>query len=177
MIHCSDLLASLIRVSASRRGASGHLPYDATEAFPEPPLGMPDTATSTSPPVPFYVAATDGNKITLEKILKKIGGSFLHFSSMESAVEAMMIGPEGVKWNMDISLAEDPAVQLSFREGLCKRFKDIWAEFLVEQNLLPVSYVITGPPCSGKTSVSQALAKRFVTPACMIDIYPYSHDQ
>lgn len=153
MVHCHDLVGLVTRTAQTRRPRRDTTREGLSEEFPEsPPEGGAD--------VPFFSAATDGSTLTLGQVLKKIGAGQVAFRSTEAALEAALRDPDTIKWNMDLSFPADPS-KLQFPEGLSTRFKEIWAEFLAEQNLLPVSYVVTGPPGSGKTVVAQALASRY----------------
>ena len=150
MVHCADLVAIVDIAVRSQPLAQGE------DTFPD----VPEVPADTSGDFPFFLPACDGTDATLGQVLKKIGAGSFAYCSVETAMDGILQDPGIAKWNMDICFSAPPSIPLKFRQGLSGRFKDVWGEFLVEQNLLPVSYVIAGPPFSGKTALAQALAKR-----------------
>lgn len=153
MVHCTDL-AAIVGIAVRSQGS---MPGGAEDPFPS----VPEVSADTSGEFPFFLPACDGTNSTLVEVLKKIGAASFAFCTVETALDGILRDPSMATWNMDICFSPPSNIPLKFREGLSGRFKDIWGEFLVEKNLLPVSYVITGPPFSGKTALAQALAKRF----------------
>lgn len=148
MIHYADLVGMVSRAVRARRGTA--------DEFPDTP------AEDTPPEAIFFTAATDGCEATLAQVLRRIGAGHLPFSPLEAALEAALRDPCVIKWNQDAVFPADRA-SLRFPDGLLTQFKDVWGEFLADQNLLPVSFVFAGPPGSGKTAAARALASRCVS--------------
>lgn len=128
--------------------------------------------TSDAASCPVYSVASDGGRTKLAELLKKMGADF-PYSDLDNAADMLCLTPTDIAWNFDLVTAAPPSgeeqeveggafslVPLEYPAGLPLRFKDVWAEFLSAHRLRPVSFVVAGPPGSGKTALAKALATR-----------------
>lgn len=106
----------------------------------------------------FFTMASDGSKFSLHDILKKVGASAFPFCTFDEFLNLHFEKPEILLWDLDLCFESTFSSLLQYPDGLATLFKEVWGEFLKQNNLLPLSFVITGPPCSGKTTLSRALS-------------------
>jgi hypothetical protein len=109
----------------------------------------------------FASVASDGNKLSLRDMLKRMGADvdgLVRFCARLTPNNNTGI----LMWNMNVvcELSDAEKRCLLYPCGLSERLPAIWAQFVAANGLQPLSFVVTGPPLCGKTAVAQELCVR-----------------
>ena len=114
-----------------------------------------------------YVVAVDSAISTQGQMLDAIASSLGNFA-LPAATETSLLSSE--KWpSVDMRFAPSKFLQNSFfysttKLGFVSNIQALATEFRSYRSLTPARIVISGPPCSGKTSIVESLASALHIP-------------
>lgn len=156
-------------IPAAVRGGENVLPMLHVQDLAKLAVSFLDT-----PPEKKYLVAVDQANHTLAEVVTAVSTSLgpgkVRAMDQSEAEEALILRPGLPELQVDLAFDVDDSVvggagiEWTAQSGFVENVATVVEEYVSERNVRPLRIAVMGPPASGKTSLSQVLAKKYYLP-------------